>query len=123
GRMSKEELLARLKDRQQPTPVRQAACKELVDRFAADDGVVQALESVLSDPAVKLEAAQALETLDRKVKLDKVSRGDSLRGHNASVSACAFSADGKWLLTATSEPGKPGEVRLWDVSAAREKLS
>jgi tricorn protease-like protein len=123
GPMSREELIHRLKDRDQPANLRVAACKELVDRFGGEPAVVQALESVLADPAVKLAAAQALEAFDKRRKLDRITGGVTLKGHNAPVKCLAFSPDCGTLVTAGGELGKAGEIKFWDTATARDRLS
>jgi tetratricopeptide (TPR) repeat protein len=63
---TREELLARLKDKEQPAEARRAACAELAERFADDTGVRGTLESLLTDAAVKRDAARALEAMDQR---------------------------------------------------------
>jgi WD40 repeat protein len=43
-------------------------------------------------------------------------------GHRFPVTAAAFSADGKLLVTATGKDGRPGEVKVWAVPSGKEKL-
>jgi sugar lactone lactonase YvrE len=120
GPLSKEELLHRLKDKTQPAVVRIAACRDLVDHFATDPAVPRALEALLADPAVKLEAARALEAMEKRPRLDRVTRGVTLKGHAGPIAALAFSPDGSTLVSVGGSPGEPGEVRLWDVAGKRE---
>lgn len=120
GPLSKEELIHRLKDKTQPAAARIAACRELVGRFASDPAVPRALEGQLADPAVKLEAARALEAIDKQPRLERVNRGVTLKGHTGPVAALAFSPDGKTLVSAGGTPGEPGEVRLWEIPGGRE---
>jgi hypothetical protein len=120
GPLSREELLHRLKDKAQPAAARVAACRELVERFASDPSLPRALEGLLADPAVKLEAARALEAMESKPRLERVTRGVTLKGHAGPVAALAFSPDGRTLVSAGGAPGEPGEVRLWDVPSGRE---
>jgi hypothetical protein len=123
GPLSREELIHRLKDRDLAASARVAACRELVERFGAEPPVVQALESVLADPAVKVEAAQALEAFDRRRKLDRVASGVTLKGHRSELRCLAFSPDAATLVTATGESGKAGEIKLWDTTNGRERLA
>lgn len=121
GPLAKEELLLRLKDRGQPAGVRIAACRELAERFASDPGVLRALELLLADPAVKLEAARALEAMEKRPRLTRITRGVTLKGHSGHVAALAFSFDGKTLVSVGGTQGEPGEVRLWDVDGGRDR--
>jgi tricorn protease-like protein len=123
GPLSREELLHRLRDRKQGAAARVAACRELADRFADDPDVPRALEGLLADPAVKLEAARALEAIEKRVRLGRVTRGMTLKGHTGPLTAVAFSPDGRTLATAAGEPGAPGEIKLWEVATGRERLS
>jgi dipeptidyl aminopeptidase/acylaminoacyl peptidase len=120
GPLSREELLHRFKDRTQPAAVRAAACRELVERFASDPSVPRVLEGQLADPAVKLEAARALEAIDKRPRLERVNRGVTLKGHTGPVTALAFSPDGKTLVSVGGKEGEPGEVRLWEIPGGRE---
>jgi hypothetical protein len=120
GLITKEELLNRLKDKTQPAATRAAACRELAERFASDPAVPRALEGLLADPAVKLEAARALEAMEKRPRLERVTRGITLKGHGGPVAALAFSPDGKTLVSVGGTPGDPGEIRLWEVPAGRE---
>jgi WD40 repeat protein len=54
--------------------------------------------------------------LPRKVTLDI-----TFKGHGSPITALAFTPDGKTLVSAGGEPGKPGEIRLWDVEAQKPK--
>jgi RNA polymerase sigma factor (sigma-70 family) len=50
----------------------------------------------------------------------------TLRGHSFSVTALAFSPDGKTLATATGSwlpDGAPGEIKLWDVPTGTERAT
>ncbi len=120
GPLSKEELLQRLKDKLLTPATRAAACRELAERFASDPAVPRALEGLLSDPAVKLEAARALEAMEKQLRLGRVTRTATLKGHTGPVAALAFSPDAKILVSVGGPPGDPGEVRLWEVPAGRE---
>jgi HEAT repeats/WD domain, G-beta repeat len=120
GPVSKEELLHRLKDKSQPAAVRTAACRELAEHFASDPAVTGTLESLLADPAVKLEAARALEAMEKRPRLTRIARGVTLKGHSGPVAAIAFSPDGKTLVSVGGAAGEPGEVRLWDVLGGRD---
>ncbi len=62
------------------------------------------------------------------VRLWDVSTGQehTLKGNPFSVTALAFSPDGKTLATATGSwlpDGAPGEIKLWDVATARERAT
>jgi WD40 repeat protein len=46
-----------------------------------------------------------------------------LVGLSERVQALAFSPDGKWLAAAGGDPGRFGEVQVWDVEKARLKLA
>lgn len=46
-----------------------------------------------------------------------------LVGLSERVQALAFSPDGKWLAVAGGDPGRFGEVQVWDVARKRLKLS
>jgi hypothetical protein len=120
GPVSEEELLHRLKDKTQPAEARVAACRELTDRFASDPAVQRALEGLLADPAVKLEAARALEAMEKRPRLERLTRGTTLKGHAGPVAALVFSPDGKTLVSVGGTPGEAGEVRLWEIPAGRE---
>ena len=123
GPLSREELLTQVKDRQQPAAVRNAACKELAERFPQDPAVVQALESLLTDAAVKLEAARGLDAMEGRPRPMKVHLEVTLKGHNSPITCLAFTPDGKWIISGGGEPGKPGELKLWDVANERLKMS
>jgi dipeptidyl aminopeptidase/acylaminoacyl peptidase len=123
GPVSKEELLHRLKDRSQPAASRTGACRELAERFASDPTVAATLESLLADPTVKLEAARALEAMEKRPRLTRLTRGVTLKGHSGPVAAIAFAPDGKMLVSVGGAPGEAGEVRIWDVAARREAAS
>ncbi len=120
---SRDDLLNRLKDRQQPAAVRAAACQELARRFGQDPVVTRALETVLNDPAIKLEAARALEGMETGLKLERVTRGVTLKGHSEPVTCLAFSPDGKTLASGSGEGRQPGAVKLWDVAGAKERVA
>lgn len=48
---------------------------------------------------------------------------ESIKGHAGTITALAFTADGKRLATGSGNPSRspsPGEVRLWDVAARKE---
>src|SRR5579883_1822192 len=81
GPLSKEELIHRVKDKSQTAAARTAACRELAERFASDPAVSRVLEGQLADPAVKLAAARALEGIDKRPRLERVTRGVTLKGH------------------------------------------
>jgi HEAT repeat protein len=66
-RPSLKTLVSRLHDRKTPEQVRRDACKELAERFASEPAATRALEAVLTDPAVKVDAARALEDIDRRL--------------------------------------------------------
>jgi WD40 repeat protein len=121
GPLSRDELLALVKDRQQPAAARGAACKELAERFPQDAAVVKALEALLTDAAVKVEAARALEAMDGKPLPRKVSLEITFKGHTAPVTCLLFTPDGKTLISGAGEQGKAGEIRLWDVDGERPK--
>jgi WD40 repeat protein len=55
----------------------------------------------------------------REVRLIGKSPG-VLPGHAEKVRAVAFSRDGKLLAAAGGQPGRFGEVKLWDVAARKE---
>ena len=62
------------------------------------------------------------------VQLWDVATGkqQTLKGHGFSVTALAFSPDGKTLASATGSwlpDGAPGEIKLWDVAAGTERAS
>jgi Skp family chaperone for outer membrane proteins len=61
---SADALLGRVRDRKADTKARREACQELVERHGEDPATAKALEEVLTDPAVKAEAARGLEILD-----------------------------------------------------------
>jgi WD40 repeat protein/tRNA A-37 threonylcarbamoyl transferase component Bud32 len=46
----------------------------------------------------------------------------TLAAHVGRVTALSFSRDGDKLATAGGRPGKPGEVKLWDVASGRRPL-
>jgi WD40 repeat protein len=54
--------------------------------------------------------------LPRKVTLEI-----TFKGHGSPITALVFTPDGKTLVSASGEPGKPGEIRLWDVEAQKPK--
>jgi hypothetical protein len=66
-RPSLKTLVSRLHDKKTPEQVRRDACKELAERFASEPAATRALEAVLTDPAVKVDAARALEDIDRRL--------------------------------------------------------
>jgi dipeptidyl aminopeptidase/acylaminoacyl peptidase len=119
GPLSKEELLYRLKDVNRSARERVAACHELTERFPFDPGVARTLEGLLGDAVLKIDAAQALEAIDRRPRLDRIGRAVTLKGHAGPVTAVAFSPDGKTLASADAEADGSGEIRLWDVAAGR----
>jgi hypothetical protein len=121
GPLSKDELLAQLKDRQQPAAARAAACKELAERFPQDPVVVKAMEGLLTDAAVKVAAARALEAMEGKPRPQKVTLDITLKGHTTPVTCLLFTPDGKTLVSGGGEAGKHGEIRLWDVTAQKSK--
>jgi WD40 repeat protein len=47
------------------------------------------------------------------LRTGKVHR--TLKGHNSTVSAIAFSPDGKTVATSCGSLDEPGELRVWDV--------
>jgi WD40 repeat protein len=50
----------------------------------------------------------------------------ALKGHENAVRCVAFSPDGKALASGGgdwSRPGKPGEVKLWDLDEGKERVS
>jgi RNA polymerase sigma factor (sigma-70 family) len=62
------------------------------------------------------------------VQLWDVTTGKELKltGHAFSVTALAFTPDGKTLASATGSwlpDGAPGEIKLWDVATGKERLS
>ncbi len=122
GPLSRDELLGQLKDRQQPATARTAACKELAERFPQDAVVVKALEALLTDADVKLEVARALDAMEGKPLPRKVTIEITFKGHNSPVTCLLFTPDGKTLVSGGGEPGKAGEIRLWDVAAEKQKL-
>jgi len=121
GPLSREDLLTQLKDKQQTASVRNAACKELAERFPQDTAVVAALEALLTDAAVKLEAARALDAMEGRPRPMKVHLEVTLKGHNSPVTCLAFTPDGKTLISGGGEPGKAGELKLWDVNTEKLK--
>ena len=64
-RLSLDALVRRLQDRGAPDRLRREACRELAERFGKEPAATRALEGVLTDPAVKADAARALEDIDR----------------------------------------------------------
>jgi eukaryotic-like serine/threonine-protein kinase len=42
---------------------------------------------------------------------------NTLTGHTTPVQCVAYSKDGRWLASAGGDPGKPGEVKLWDIAS------
>src|SRR5437660_205402 len=61
------------------------------------------------------------------VQLWDVTTGkeQTLTGHAFSVTALAFSPDGKTLASATGSwlpDGAPGEIKLWDVASGKERV-
>jgi Skp family chaperone for outer membrane proteins len=63
-RVPLEALLFRLSDKEAEATVRTNACKELAERFWAKPAATRALQAVLTDSVVKVEAARALEAID-----------------------------------------------------------
>jgi hypothetical protein len=120
GPVSKEELLHRLTDKSLPAGLRVAACRELAERFASDPTVPATMESLLADPAVKVEAARALEAMEKRPRLVRIARGVTLKGHTGPVASLAFAPDGKTLASGGGAANEPGEVRLWDVPSGRD---
>jgi WD40 repeat protein len=63
---------------------------------------------------------------DRTIKLWDVASGQhkaSLQGPTGAVHSVAFSSDGKLLASGSGEFGKPGEIKLWGVTIAREQAN
>src|SRR5712692_8897596 len=106
GPLSRDELLTQLRDKQQPAVVRTAACKELAERFPQDPVVVKAMEALLTDAAVKVEVARALDTMEGRPLPRKVTLEITLKGHGSPITALVFTPDGKTLVSGSGEPGK-----------------
>ena len=60
---------------------------------------------------------------DKMIKLWDVTTGKelaTLQEHTGGVSSVAYSPDGKTLASGGGVYGKPGEIKLWDVSATNK---
>ncbi len=79
------------------------------------------MEAHLTDADVKVEAARALDVMEGRPRPQKVSLEITLKGHGAPVTCVVFTPDSKTVISGGGEPGKPGEIRLWDVEAGRQK--
>ncbi|HTN76207.1 MAG TPA: c-type cytochrome domain-containing protein, partial [Pirellulaceae bacterium] len=79
-----------------------------------------AVRSAINALAVNARGDIAALARFGEVELIDVVSGQSIRklpGHRGRVSAVAFSADNRWLLTGAGEAGLIGEAKLWDVAA------
>ncbi len=56
-------------------------------------------------------------SLDGSVRLTELSVTPTLESHSAEVTACAFTADAAWLLTASLDR----DLRLWEVESGRTR--
>jgi Skp family chaperone for outer membrane proteins len=87
-----EALLYRLSDKEAEAAVRTDACKELAERFWEKPAAKRALEAVLSDSIINVEAARALETIDGHRKKEPAAAAAGPNGTRIAVLNLAYVA-------------------------------
>jgi WD40 repeat protein len=114
---------------QQAVDVVRVMSADLAREVAVLRGHRGPIRSVAYAPGGKLLATGSE---DGTVKLWDAATGqerETLTGHNGKVFAVAFAPDGKLLASGGGDwahpapPGRPGEVKLWDVDSGKELLS
>jgi Skp family chaperone for outer membrane proteins len=105
-------LLRRVGDKDARGKERAEACKELGERFGHDPSAVRALEALLTDPVINLDAARALEMIDTRAK-QKTAAGERRGTRIALLNLKYVVMNYKKWLHFTAE--LRGEYRLYEV--------